>query len=99
MMTNSDVSVVDSAVGPSRGCGAAIDASSDNRQSESLKAVAEAGDAYGMCFNFATFYIFAQRVAWGEANPGEVAFMGRMLDVVERRGDMDVAVNSYMEGR
>lgn len=96
MMTNSDVSVVDSAVGPSRGCGAAIDASSDNRQSESLKAVAEAGDAYGMCFNFATFYIFAQRAACGEAKPDETAFMDRLYGFVERRGDWNVAVADFV---
>lgn len=68
-------------------------------ESASMRAFRVAGNADGVFFNFATFYLFAQRVAWGEAKPEEIAFMGRMLDVAELRNDMDVAVNSYMEGR
>lgn len=83
---------------PSNQIGAAMGAFSTG-ESESMRALRAAGDADGAFFNFATFYLFAQRVAWGEAKPEEVAFMGRMLDVVERRRDMDVAVNDYMTGR
>lgn len=77
---------------------AAMGASSTG-ESASMRALRSAGNADGAFFNFATFYLFAQRVAWGEAKPEEIEFMGRMLDVVERRRDMDVAVNSYMGER
>lgn len=50
----------------------------------------------GMAFNFATFYVFCQRVSVGESNPGEIAFMTRMFDLIEKRGDWNTGVNDYM---
>lgn len=66
------------------------------RESESIRALKAAGGSFdGMAFNFSTFYLFAQRVAWGEAKEAEVEFMARLLDLIERRGDWNVAVNDY----
>lgn len=50
----------------------------------------------GVRLNSSTFYLFAQRVAWGEAKQEEVDFMGRLFDLVERRGEWDVGTNDYM---
>lgn len=50
----------------------------------------------GLVFNSATFYVFCQRVSVGESNPDEIAFMTRMFDLIDKRGDWNVAVNDYL---
>lgn len=42
------------------------------------------------------FYLFAQRVAWGEAKPEEVAYMSAIASLAEREGDWDMYMNDYM---
>ena len=71
---------------------------SSREESESLRAFRAAGNADGIRLNVATFWLFAQRVAWGEAKPEEVAFMSKMFDLVDGMGDWLSGTNDYMSG-
>lgn len=67
-----------------------------SEENEGLIDFLNSKESKGLVFNFATFYMFCQRVSVGESNPVEIAFMTRMFDLIEKRGDWNVAVNDYL---
>lgn len=50
----------------------------------------------GMRINATTFWLFAQRVAWGDARPEEVALMDKVFDLIDKMGDWKSGTNDYM---
>ena len=43
---------------------------------------------------YAVMYQFAQRVSYGESTDSEVRLMGRVFDLVERRGDWNCGITN-----
>ena len=72
------------------------DKEKEGSDKQKLIELIDSGEAEGLTFNIATFYLFCQRVAWGEATSDEIAFMSRMYDLIERRGDWNAAVNDHL---
>lgn len=68
----------------------------ESSDKQSLIELIKSGNAEGLAFNISSFYLFCQRVAWGEATSEEIAFMNRMYDLIERRCDWNTGVNDYM---
>lgn len=43
---------------------------------------------------YAVMYQFAQRVSYGESTDAEVRLMGRVFDLIERRGDWNCGITN-----
>ena len=52
----------------------------------------------GIRLNALTFWLFAQRVAWGEATPSEISFMSKMFDLIDKMDVWTAGTTDYMAG-